>query len=208
MTTGLLNPAMKLLPAGQKILRFSVVALLLVANFVLVNKNISLRSEINHFTRQLDVLERKASLMEAEDGFVGEEMNLNFGSLKLPTNHDFRRTFRLLAFFSAKDCSSCLTEETLRWGEVHQMQKIPVLAVCVGSDSGDAVRYRSKYNPTFPVFYDHDKIFERIKAPRTPLVLLLDKRDNVILAQIAEAGNDAKRERFYFQISQFVSVNH
>jgi hypothetical protein len=51
---------------------------------------------------------------------------------------------------------------------------------------------------------DLEKSFEKIKAQRTPLVLLLNDQNKIILAQIAEAGNDAKREKFYYQVSQIV----
>jgi hypothetical protein len=178
---------------------------LVAANLLQINTNLKLRIRINQLNDENRLLENKISSSVTEDQLIGTVINnVSLEALQPATRQGDNIAFKLLAFFSWKDCSSCLTEETLRWREVHGNHKIPVFAVCVDNDSGAAYGYRAKYNPSFPVLNDLEKSFEKIKAQRTPLVLLLNDQNKIILAQIAEAGNDAKREKFYYQVSQIV----
>jgi hypothetical protein len=193
----------KLLPSGQRIVAFSIILLLVGANVLQINRNITLRGEIHHATTQLRDLEKKVSSMERETGFVGVAVALS--ELGIQNYLDYRNRYKLLAFFSMNDCSSCLTDETLRWGELFQNYRIPVVAVSVSKDSADVLTYRRKYDPAFHVFHSGDTVLEKLRGSHTPLVLLLDQENKIILAQEAEVGNNAKRERFYYQVSQIIS---
>lgn len=189
----------------RKILLPLALVLLLAANILQILKNINLRSQLYEITRELHTLEKNFSSVQEEYDLVGKEIGMIHASMQDSKERIDRSPFKLLAIFSSKDCSACVTEETFRWEKVHRDQNIPVLALCVDQDSAELDRYRAKYNPGFPVLHSTGKRFGKVEVKRTPVVLLLDRKNRVVLAQVAEAGNDAKRERFYYQVSQIIS---
>jgi hypothetical protein len=189
----------------RKILLHLALALLLAANILQIHKNINLRSQLYEITRELQTLERNFSSVQEEYDLAGKEISVIHASMQDSEERIDRSPFKLLAIFSSKDCSSCITEEMFRWERVRRDHNIPVLALCVDQDSADVDRYPAKYNPGFPVLHNAGRIFGKVEVKRTPVVLLLDRKNKIVLAQVAEAGNDAKRERFYYQVSQIVS---
>lgn len=194
-------------------MRISKVSLYLVlvvfglVNIFLLYSLLKLQDELRSQEHQRVALDKKVASMALESRLAG--FQFNHLQLKAVTTKRTKSTFgqlRILSFFSSRDCSTCLEEESSRWEELYRMTGIPVYAISVDSNITGAYRYQAKFNPKFPLFHDEKRIFGELGVQRTPVVLLLDQHDKVIIGYVAEVGNHEKQERFYDQVLRITSL--
>jgi hypothetical protein len=151
----------------------------------------------SHLPNQLQTIEAEANLVNVD---LSETIS------KLPLTTKTTRNLRLVALFSPKDCSACLDLESAKWSYLYQTYPVDVYGVCIDSAMASVFRYRTIYKSEFPVFLDSLRVFSYLKPAKAPTVLLLNRRNQVILSYIAQVGNKHKHEKFYAQLESLLST--
>jgi peroxiredoxin len=180
----------------------AAVLFLLIANIVQIVSSLDRSNEVQKLKETIASLQNKISSTGFSEKLLGQEVRFDRLSEK---GGKQRSSFMLLSFFSFRDCSSCLTEETFEWEKLHRLHReVNVLALCTDTSEGNLYRYKAKYQPTFAVYPDEERLVSKLGITKTPFVLLLNKHGRIVLARHAKVGEDEARRIFYEQITHLL----